>query len=79
MTPSTCPVCGTPVRVVGSAEGTQHYEPLASSPAELQELATLIAKDWSGRKYDPCVDTHEPGALHYHPTATAAADRPGRG
>lgn len=52
----TCPVCGTPGRIVGGDEGTQHFEPEAAwvSPAvtrraeiaERKALAALLGEAW---------------------------------
>ena len=52
----TCPVCGTPGRIVGGDEGTQHFEPEAAwvSPAvtrraeiaERKALAALLGESW---------------------------------
>jgi hypothetical protein len=44
-TQETCPLCGTPVRVVGSDEGTQHYEPTTPPAPGLREALKRARND----------------------------------
>jgi len=41
----TCPMCGTPVRIVSSGEGTNHYEPIAEESARIFESANTTSME----------------------------------
>ena len=52
MTDTTCPTCGTPVRIVSSDEGTSYYEPLVARDDGLRAaLVDLTAAYHHERKH----------------------------